>query len=156
GRGLVTYASMIHRGLAALLFCACHTTSAPAVVPSVATVTGHVAVDPAAGPPARGALFVSWLTEAEKQPFDRGTPPIGLVRDLVMRGVVVSDVDTAQSAAFTLPAGRGRIALIAALDVGHVGLLAIQGEGEGTLVGATAVFDNGPAGATAPVIALVH
>lgn len=143
-------------GLVALLFCACHTTSVPPpVVPSVATVTGHVAVDPAAGPATtRGALFVSWLTEVEKQAFDRGAPSIGLVRDIITRGVVASDVDTAQNAAFTLPAGRGRIALIAALDVSHVGLAAILGEGKGTLVGSTAVFDNRSAGAAAPVIAL--
>jgi S-formylglutathione hydrolase FrmB len=138
------------------LFCACHAAAVPSVAPSVATVTGHVAVDPAGGATTtRGALFVSWLTDVEKQTFDRGTPSTTLVRDLITRGVV-SDVDAAQNAAFTLTAGRGRIALIAALDVGHVGLAAIQGEGTGTLVGSTAVFDNGPAGATAPVIALAH
>src|SRR5262245_19198857 len=104
---------MNRRGLVALVFCACHTTSVPPpVAPSVATVTGHVAVDPAAGP-ARGALFVSWLTEEEKTAFDQGRPPIRLLRDIITRGVVASDVDTAQNAAFTLPAGRGRIALIA-------------------------------------------
>lgn len=147
---------MNRRGLVALVFCACHTTSVPPpVTPPEATVTGHVAVDPAAGPSTtRGALFVSWLTEAEKPAFDHGTPPIRLVRDVITRGVVAGDVDAAQNAAFTLPAGRGRIALIAALDTGHVGLPAIEGEGEGTLVGSTAVFDNGPAGAAAPVIAL--
>jgi enterochelin esterase-like enzyme len=147
---------MNRRGVVVLVFCACHATP---VEPSVATVTGHVAVDPAAGPAAgpattRGALFVSWLTEAEKPAFDQGRPSARLVRDLLARGVVTSDVDAAQNAAFTLPAGRGRIALIAALDVGHLGLPAIQGEGKGTLLGATAVFDNGPAGAAAPVIAL--
>jgi S-formylglutathione hydrolase FrmB len=143
-------------GLVALLFCACDTTSAPPSAElSVATVTGHVAVDPSAGPATtRGSLFVSWLTEAEKTSFDQGRPSIVLVRDLIARGVVVRDVDAAQHAAFTLPAGRGRIALIAALDVSHVGLAAIQGAGNGTLLGATAVFDNGPAGAAAPVIAL--
>src|SRR5262245_16844202 len=146
---------MYRQGLVALLFCACHTNSAPPAAPSVATVTGHVAVDPSAGPATtRGALFVSWLTEAEKKSFDEGRPPTVLVRDLLTRGVVVREVDAAQHAAFTLPAGRGRIALIAALDVSHVGLVAIQGAGNGTLVGATAVFDNGPAGAAASVIAL--
>src|SRR5262245_22553445 len=143
---------MIRRGVVALVFCACHMTSVPPA-PPVATVTGRVAVDPAAGPAtARGSLFVSWLTESEKQAFDHGTSPLRFLRDVVTRGVVVGDVDTAQNAAFSLPAGRGRIALVAALDVGHVGLLAIQGEGKDTLVGATAAFDNGPAGAMAPVI----
>src|SRR5262245_56844235 len=126
---------MHRRGLVALLFCACHTTSAAppvapsvasAVAPSGATVAGHGGVDPAAGPvTTRGALFVSWLTEAEKPAFDQGRPPTVLVRDLLNRGVVVRDVDAAQNAVFTLPAGRGRIALIAALDVSHVGLPAI-------------------------------
>ena len=125
------------------------------MAPSVATVTGHVAVDPAAGPGAtRGALFVSWLTEAEKPALDQGRPSTMLLRDLLTRGVVVRDVDAAQNTAFALPAGRGRIALIAALDVGHVGIAVIQGAGNGTLVGSTAVFDNGPAGAAAPAIAL--
>lgn len=142
-------------GLVVLVFCACHP-SVPAA-PSVATVTGHVAVDPAAGPAStRGALFVSWLTDAEKAALDQGKAQIGLLRDLVGRGVVARDVDAAQNAAFTLPAGRGRIALVAALDVGHVGLPVVQGEGKDTLVGSTAVFDNGPAGAAAPVITLEH
>jgi hypothetical protein len=120
---------MNRRGGVVLVFFACHTTSVPPPAPSTATVTGHVAVDPAvdpAGPAARGTLFVSWLTEAEKQGFDRGAVSTRVVRDLVTRGIVISDVDAAQHAAFTLPAGRGRIALIAALDVGHVGLPAIQ------------------------------
>jgi len=121
----------------------------------MATVTGHVAVDAAAAPATtRGALFVTWLTEAEKPAFDQGKPSAQLLRDLLARGVVARDVDAAQNAAFTLPACRGRIALIAALDVSHLGLPVIQGEGKGTLVGATALFDNGPAGAAAPVIAL--
>src|SRR5262249_50279264 len=147
--------------LVALLLCACHTTSEPApmtppVAPPEATVTFHVAVDPARGPAARGTLFVSWLTEAEKQAFDSGKPPIRLVRDVIVRGVVASDVDTAQNAAFKLPAARGRIALIAALDVSHVGLAAIGGEGKGTLVGSTAVIDNGPAGAAAMIALASH
>jgi S-formylglutathione hydrolase FrmB len=149
----------MHRhGLLALVLCACHSPPAPPpAAPSVATVTGHIAVDPASGPATtRGALFVSWLTEAEKPAFDRGRPSILLLRDLITRGVVAADVDAAQRAAFTLPAGRGRIALIAALDVGRVGLGVIGGAGEGTLLGATAVFENGPAGAAAPVIALAR
>lgn len=149
---------MNRHGLVALVFCACHATStSPPVEPSVATVTGHVAVDPAAGPATtRGPLFVTWVTEAEKAALDQGKPPIVLVRDLVARGVVAGDVDAARNAAFTLPAGRGRIALIAALDVDHVGLPVIQGEGKATLVGSTAVFDNGPDGAAAPVITLAR
>src|ERR1043166_3252388 len=146
----------MHRwGLVVLGFCACHTApaSSPAA-PSLATVTGHVAVDPAAAGATRGALFVSWLTEAEKPAFDSGRPSSELVRDLLTRGVVVSDVDAAHGAAFSLPAGRGRIALVAVLDVDHLGLPAIDGKGSGTLFGATAVFDSGPAGAAAPVIAL--
>lgn len=146
---------MLRRVVVALALCACHATSVSPPAPPAATVTGRVAVDPAAGPAtARGALFVSWLTEAEKPAYDRGAASTRLLRDVVMRGVVIGDVDTAHNAAFTLPAGRGRIALIAALDVGHVGLLAVLGAGKGTLVGSTAVFDNGPAGAAAPVIAL--
>src|SRR5256885_861940 len=132
------------RALVGLLLCACQAPSAPGpVAPSAGTVTGRVTVDPAARPAVtRGALFVTWLTEAEKPSFDRGTPSIALVRDLIARGVVAGDVDAAQNAVFTLPASRGRIALFAALDVGHVGLGAILGEGPGTLVGSTAVFDN--------------
>lgn len=124
------------------------------MTPSVATVTGHVTADPARGSATRGALFVSWLTEAEKPGFDRGTPPIQLVRDLIARGVVVRDVDVAHDAGFTLPASRGRIALIAVLDVDHLGLAAIEGAGPHTLSGATAVFDNSSASGAAPVIAL--
>lgn len=146
---------MHRRGVVALVFCACHATSVSPPAPPASTVTGRVAVDPAAGPaPARGALFVSWLTEQEKQAFDHGTSPLRVLRDLIVRGVVAGDIDTAKHAGFTLPAGRGRIVLIAALDVGHVGLPAIQGEGKDTLVGTTAAFDNGPAGAAAPVIVL--
>jgi S-formylglutathione hydrolase FrmB len=146
---------MNRRGVVVLVLFACHTASVPPPAASTASVTGHVAVDPAVGPATtRGTLFVSWLTEAEKHEFDRGAVSTRLVRDLVTRGMVISDVDAAQNAAFTLPAGRGRIALIAALDVNHVGLPAIQGGGTGTLVGSTAVFDSGPAGAAAPVITL--
>jgi S-formylglutathione hydrolase FrmB len=144
------------RVLVAFAFCACRSAAVPPpVAPSVATVTGHVAVDPAAGPSARGALFVSWLTDAEKPAFDRGTPSPGLVRDMITRGTVVRDVDPTQRPAFTLGAAPGRIAVIAALDVSHVGLPAVLGEGQGTMVGSSAVFDNRVAGA-APVIVLAR
>jgi S-formylglutathione hydrolase FrmB len=143
------------RALLAPLCCACTATSVSGpTAPTVATVTGHVTAAPSAAPQtARGTLFVTWLTEAEKQEFDHG-PSSRLLRDAIVRGVVVSDADLAHSAAFALPAGRGRIALLAVLDASHVGLVSLEGEGKGTLLGFSAVFDNGSAGATAPAIAL--
>lgn len=146
---------MNFRAFLALLFCACTANSVPApTAPTVATVTGHVTAAPsAAAATTRGTLFVTWLTEVEKPEFDHG-PSTKLLRDIIMRGVVVSDADLANNAAFTLPAGRGRIALLAVLDASHVGLAALDGQGKDTLVGFSAVFDNASAGASAPAFAL--
>jgi len=78
---------MNRSGIVVLVFCACHATSgSPPAEPSVATVTGRVAVDAAAAPAiTRGALFVTWLTEAEKPAFDEGKPSSRLLRDLLAR-----------------------------------------------------------------------
>jgi len=127
----------------------------PSAAATGPAVTGRVALAQGIKPEhTRGALFVSWMTADEKQAFDSGKPPLPLVVSVVTRGVVVNDVDVAHDVPFTLHTGTGRVALTATVDVGHAGISALFGAGEGTLAGMSGIFDASGAAVNAPPLAL--
>src|SRR5262249_16905991 len=88
----------------------------------------------------------------EKAAVDSGKTPISLVRTMIARSEVIGEVDAARDAAFTVHPGRGKIALVATVDVSHVGLESLLGGGDGTLSGTSTGFDAGDAAVDAPAI----
>lgn len=136
---------------AALMF-GCHG-AAPATPPVAKgpTVTGHLSL---AAPAERtkGTLFVTWIAEADRQAYADHKLSPALLLGAITRGTVLGEVDAAHDVPFTVPAGAGRIALAAVVDVDHVGIEALFGGGTGTLTGLSEAFDA--ASGVAPALAL--
>ncbi|HZJ62959.1 MAG TPA: alpha/beta hydrolase-fold protein [Kofleriaceae bacterium] len=147
---------MLRLGLFGVVWLGCQTVPAPPpTAPAAPAVTGQLALAPGAEVAAtRGVLVVTWLTADEKQAFDAGklTPTLG--RSMVTRGAVIGEVDVAHPVGFAVHPPRGRVALLATLDVSHAGLPSLLGGGDGTLTGASAVFEVAGETVVAPPIAL--
>lgn len=110
-------------------------------------ITARVALDPGSKPAqTRGTLVVMWLTAGEKEAFESGKVTVGMLRELVTRAELIGEIDAAQERTFTVHAPRGRVALLAAIDVSKTGIAALLGQGDGTLTGMSPLFDVGDAG----------
>lgn len=143
-----------------LVLFGCHTVPSPApgapAAPAV-TVTGQLALAPDAKVGAtRGVLVVTWLTAEEKQAVDAGKLNATLGRNMVIRSAVIGEVDVAHPVSFAVHPARGRVALLATVDVSHAGLPSLLGGGDGTLSGASTVFEVTGEAVTAPSIALAR
>lgn len=145
---------MIRFALITALLSACHGSRPPATT-RAPSVTGHVVLAPDAAPVgATSPLFVTWLTTDEKHALETGQASGRLVRDLVTRGSVVGTLDGKRDAGFTVHPAHGRIVLAATVDVGHVGIASVFGDGDGTLQGMSAPFEVSDADVEAPPITL--
>src|SRR5262245_28773391 len=134
---------MLRLGLFGVVWLGCQTVPAPRpAAPEQPAVTGQLALAPGAKvATTRGVLFVTWLTADEKQAFDAGKLTAMQSRSMVTRGAVIGEVDVARPVSFAVHPPRGRVALLATLDVSHVGLPSLLGAGDGTLTGASSVFE---------------
>lgn len=147
---------MMRPGLIAVvvLVFACHGAPSP-ISPTAPSVTGRVAIAPGASvATTKGLLFVTWLTADEQGAVATGTLTMRLIRDMITRGVVVGEIDAGHEVSFIVHPDRGRVVLAATVDVNHVGVAAILGDGDGTLQGTSAPFDVAGAAVQAPPIAL--
>jgi len=136
----------------AALIVGCHR-AAPVTPPPVTgrTVTGHLTLAPGARiDRTRGTLFVSWLPEADRRAFADHNLTSALVLDILSRGTVLGEVDAGRDLPFTVTTGPGRIALMAMVDVDHIGIEALIGGGDDTLTGLSEAFDA--ASGAAPAI----
>jgi pimeloyl-ACP methyl ester carboxylesterase len=136
----------------AALMVGCH--GAAPVTPPPAPgprVTGHLGLAPGARiDRTQGTLFVSWLPEADRQAFADHNLTASLLLGIISRGTVFGQVDAGRDVPFTVHTGAGRIALVAIVDVDHVGIEALLGGGDDTLTGLSDAFDA--AAGAAPAI----